>query len=162
MNISFLVSGTLIILIGSCFMNACSSLVAYDIFEPNMVVMNTIISSGTSGLFIMFRNHYSNIFINEENVNETKLLQYYDIHQLCGGVLAGLISITGSSANVSLWSACLIGLIGSYIYTFTKRLLERFEIDDPLDNSEIHGFCGIWSIIAVGIFDNDKGLIYTG
>jgi ammonia channel protein AmtB len=61
-----------------------------------------------------------------------------------------------------LWSACLIGLIGSYIYTFTKRLLERFEIDDPLDNSEIHGFCGIWSIIAVGIFDNEKGLIYTG
>jgi ammonium transporter, Amt family len=63
---------------------------------------------------------------------------------------------------VTLWSACLIGLIGSCVYTFTKRLLERFEIDDPLDNSEIHGFCGIWSIIAVGIFDNEKGLIYTG
>lgn len=80
-------------------------------------------------------------------------MQYFDIHQLCGGVLAGLISVTGSSANVQLWAAGVIGFIGGYIYTTTKKILERFEIDDPLDNSEIHGFCGIWSIIAVGLFD---------
>ena len=80
---------------------------------------------------------------------------YFDVHQLCGGVLAGLISVTGSSANVTLWAAALIGTIGSMIYSQTKKLLERFEIDDPLDNAEIHGFCGIWSIVAVGIFDID-------
>ena len=69
--------------------------------------------------------------------------------------MAGLISVTGASANVSLWGAALIGAIGSLIYSYTKKLIERYEIDDPLDNSEIHGFCGIWSIIAVGIFDID-------
>lgn len=87
---------------------------------------------------------------------------YFDIHKLCGGVLAGLISITAASANVSLWSAAVIGFIGSLIYTSTKRLIERYEIDDPLDNAEIHGFCGIWSLIAVGMFDLDKGFLYTG
>jgi len=66
-----------------------------------------------------------------------------------------LISITGASANVALWGAALIGAIGSVIYTFTKKAIERYEIDDPLDNTEIHGICGIWSIIAVGIFDMD-------
>ena len=26
----------------------------------------------------------------------------------------------------------------------------------------MHGFCGIWSVISVGIFDIDKGFFYTG
>ena len=48
------------------------------------------------------------------------------------------------------------------IYTTTKRVIVRNEIDDPLDISEVHGFCGIWSILAIGIFDLEKGMIYTG
>lgn len=76
--------------------------------------------------------------------------------------MAGLISVTGGSANVELWAAGVIGFIGSFIYTSTKQIFQRFEIDDPLDNAEIHGFCGMWSIIAVGFFDQDKGLLYTG
>ena len=26
----------------------------------------------------------------------------------------------------------------------------------------MHGFCGIWSVLAVGIFDKDYGFFYTG
>ena len=26
----------------------------------------------------------------------------------------------------------------------------------------MHGFCGFWGVTAVGIFDLDTGLIYTG
>lgn len=36
------------------------------------------------------------------------------------------------------------------------------EIDDPLENSLIHGICGMWSIFAVGLFDIQLGLVYTG
>jgi ammonium transporter, Amt family len=43
-----------------------------------------------------------------------------------------------------------------------KKIIVRAEIDDPMDITEVHGFCGVWSIIAVGIFDIDKGLVYTG
>ena len=77
-------------------------------------------------------------------------------------MLAGLVSVTSASSNVDLWAACVIGLIGSMIYTSTKKLIVRAEIDDTLDISEVHGFCGIWSIVALGIFDRQKGLIYTG
>ena len=73
-----------------------------------------------------------------------------------------MVSVTSSAANIELWSACLIGLIGSMIYTSSRKIINRFEIDDPLDISEIHGFCGIWSVIAVGIFDKDFGLLYKG
>lgn len=73
--------------------------------------------------------------MDSERVQETQLLQYFNVHELCGGVLAGLISISGSGPNVSLWSACFIGLIGSGIYSYTRKLFQRFEIDDPLDNA---------------------------
>ena len=41
-------------------------------------------------------------------------------------------------------------------------LFLRLEIDDPLQVSQIHGFCGLWGLMAVGIFDKDRGLIVTG
>lgn len=53
-------------------------------------------------------------------------------------------------------------MIGSFIYTQTKKIIVRNEIDDPMDISEVHGFCGIWSIVAIGLFDVEKGLVYTG
>jgi hypothetical protein len=80
MNISFLVGGTLIILICSLFMNACSSLVAYEKFEPNKAVMNTIISSGSSGLFIMISGHFNNVYLDEEKIKETGLNYSFNIH----------------------------------------------------------------------------------
>lgn len=67
-NQSFLMAGTLIILITSLFMNACSSLVAYQIFEPNRVVMNTIISSAAAGLLIVFSNQWSNMQYDEKEI----------------------------------------------------------------------------------------------
>ena len=73
-----------------------------------------------------------------------------------------MVSVSASSKNISLWASALIGAIGSFIYTLTKSILIRYEIDDPLDISEVHGACGIWSIIAIGVFDRDYGLIYTG
>ena len=63
---------------------------------------------------------------------------------------------------MTLFGAFVIGIIGSVIYTQTKKLIYRFEIDDPLDICEIHGFCGIWSILAVGLLDQDQGLLYSG
>jgi len=89
-------------------------------------------------------------------------LYQFNVHTLCNGVIAGLVSVTASCGKVELWSAAIIGMIGSFVFLQTKNLVTRFEIDDPLDISEIHGFCGIWSILAVGIFDIQTGLIYTG
>ena len=69
--------------------------------------------------------------------------------------MAGLISISGASAHVDLFAAAAIGIIGSLIFQSLRKLNQRFEIDDPLDNSVIHGFCGLWSIFAVGMFDTE-------
>lgn len=156
-------AGTLIILITMLFINAGASMqISQQDKEPNQIVMNSIISSASSGLLIAMFNQYKNVFIDEGRVQDRQLLYNYNVHSVCNGVLAGLVSVTASSNNIELWAACLIGVIGSLIYMQTKNMIKRFEIDDPLDISEVHGFCGIWSVISVGIFDIDKGFFYTG
>ena len=55
-NISFLVSGTLIILISTLFMNAASAKLAYNIMKPNIIVMNTVIASAAGGGQIFLLN----------------------------------------------------------------------------------------------------------
>ena len=144
------------------FMNACSAKIAYDIMKPNNIVMNTVIASASAGCHIFLMAQFSNSFSNQERINETQLMEYYSVQELCGGVLAGLVSISGASANVELWAAALIGFFGSCIYKGLRKVSERMEIDDPLENSLIHGICGMWSIFAVGLFDADSGMIYTG
>ena len=44
----------------------------------------------------------------------------------------------------------------------TKKLLVKFEIDDPLEITQKNGICGFFSIVACGIFDKDSGFIRTG
>ena len=43
--------------------------------------------------------------------------------------------MSGSAADIDLWAAALIGVIGSLIYQSLRKLFFRYEIDDPLDNS---------------------------
>jgi hypothetical protein len=70
-NISFLMAGTLIILITSLFMNAGSSMRISDNNNyPNVIVMNTIISAASSGLLIGLMNQMTNVYVDEQKVHE--------------------------------------------------------------------------------------------
>jgi ammonia channel protein AmtB len=73
-----------------------------------------------------------------------------------------MVSVTAAADNVELWASAVIGLLAGCIYLATKELLIRFEIDDPLDITQKHGICGIWSLLATGIFDKEKGFVMTG
>jgi Amt family ammonium transporter len=83
----------------------------------------------------------------------------YDVGALTNGMIAGLVSITGVCDRCEPWSAFFIGLIGSVIYTLACKIMRRLGVDDPIEASMVHGACGMWGLIAVGIFDNKYGLI---
>jgi Amt family ammonium transporter len=40
--------------------------------------------------------------------------------------------------------------------------MEKLEIDDPVEATQVHGFCGIWGCIAIALFHTEKGLFYGG
>ena len=36
-------------------------------------------------------------------------------------------------------------------------LLQKLKIDDPVDASPVHGFCGIWGVLACGFLRLGQG-----
>lgn len=70
-NMSFLMAGTLIILITMLFINAGASMqISQQDKEPNQIVMNSIISSASSGLLIAMFNQWTNVFIDDSQVQD--------------------------------------------------------------------------------------------
>lgn len=85
----------------------------------------------------------------------------FDIGLALNGILAGLVSITANCAVVNAWHACFIGFIGAFICYGASRLLLKLKIDDPLDAFAVHGSCGVWAILATGIFCTDDNVAYA-
>jgi len=82
-----------------------------------------------------------------------------DVGGFCNGILAGLVSITAGCAFVKPWETIIIGFIGGLIYQGTSMLVKKLKIDDVVDAFAVHGACGIWGVIALGLFGNpDEGL----
>lgn len=79
-----------------------------------------------------------------------------DVSPALNGILAGLVSIAGPCAVVDAWASVIIGFIGAFVYFVSSRLLLRLKIDDPLDASPVHLFCGIWGVLASGLFANKE------
>ena len=72
------------------------------------------------------------------------------------------MSCTASCDKIEVWSAFLIGTIGSTFYSVGCLLLQKFNIDDPLEASAVHLGGGTWGVLAVGFFNNEVGLFYDG
>jgi Amt family ammonium transporter len=87
------------------------------------------------------------------------------------GALAGLVSITAAVGTVEPWAALVIGFLGGMLVVFAVLFFDKIRIDDPVGAIAVHGVCGIWGTLSIGIFgryddaflgDVNVGLIYGG
>ena len=73
------------------------------------------------------------------------------------GFLAGLVAITAPCAFVNPVAAVAIGLIAGVLVCLSVAFVERvMKVDDPVGAVSVHGACGIWGVIAVGLFADGK------
>jgi Amt family ammonium transporter len=76
-----------------------------------------------------------------------------DVTLICNGLLAGLVAITGPCAFVSSGASVLIGAVAGVLVVVAALFVERkLKIDDPVGAVAVHGVCGAWGILALGIF----------
>ncbi len=68
------------------------------------------------------------------------------------GFLGGLVAITAPCYWVNPLGAIIIGSIAAAIVIVGVDLLEHFRIDDPIGAVPVHGMCGVWGTLAVGLF----------
>ncbi|MBI1337257.1 MAG: ammonium transporter [Phycisphaera sp.] len=80
-----------------------------------------------------------------------------DVTMALNGVLAGLVGITAPCASVEPWAAVVIGFIAGILVFCSVLFVERvLKIDDPVGAVSVHGVCGAWGTISIGIFGSQK------
>ena len=81
------------------------------------------------------------------------MFKSYDLSMVLNGILGGLVGITAGADVVTGGSAILIGLVAGIIIPLSIVFFDKtLKIDDPVGATSVHGVCGIWGTLAVGIF----------
>ena len=80
------------------------------------------------------------------------VLKKPDLSMALNGILAGLVGITAGADSMGPWSAVIVGAIAGVIVVFSIIFFDKIKIDDPVGAISVHGVCGIWGTVAVGIF----------
>jgi Amt family ammonium transporter len=69
------------------------------------------------------------------------------------GLLAGLVAITAPSGFVSTVGAAIIGVVAGVLVVLSCSFIENFmKVDDPVGAISVHGTCGLWGVLSVGLF----------
>jgi ammonium transporter, Amt family len=137
-NLPMAIAGTLILAFGWFGFNCGSTLGASDA-RISLIAVNTMLSSAGGALVAMLylwrRYHKPDVAI------------------ACNGLLGGLVAITAPCAFVNPAAAVLIGVVAGLLVVWSVLLIERqFRIDDPVGAISVHGVCGTWGALALGIF----------
>lgn len=77
------------------------------------------------------------------------------------GVLGGLVGITAGALEISIPGSIIVGFISGILLVEGVRFLDgKVRLDDPVGAVSVHGVCGIWGTLAVGLFSTSSGLFY--
>ena len=85
-----------------------------------------------------------------------------DLTMIINGILAGLVGVTAGCDGFSMPAAWVVGFVAGILVVFSVSWLDSLKIDDPVGAFSVHGTCGIWATLAVGLFNMDSGLFTTG
>jgi Amt family ammonium transporter len=132
------VIGGFILWFGWYGFNPGSSLSAMDAGGIGRIAANTTLAACTGGLaaecFMYFR------------------IGKWDAGVITNGFLAGLVAITCPCYWVSPTGACALGATAGIIVILGVDLLEFLRIDDPIGAWPVHGLCGVWGTLSLGLF----------
>jgi ammonium transporter, Amt family len=137
-DLTIAVIGGLILWFGWYGFNPCSTLSIMDNAGAGRVAMNTTLAACTGGLSAVFVVFF--------------MVKKWDTAALVNGFLAGLVAITCPCYWVSDVGSCIIGAVAGVLVILAMELLEHLRIDDPVGAWPVHGVCGIWGTLCLGLF----------
>ena len=130
--------GGLLLWFGWYGFNPGSTLSAMDFEGIGRVATNTTLAACAAGLTAMIYAYRSS--------------KKWDVSFTVNGFLAGLVAITCPCYWVSPTGAILLGGVAGVIVVAGVELLEWLRIDDPIGAVPVHGICGIWGTLSLGLF----------
>jgi Amt family ammonium transporter len=141
-NMTYVALGTFILFFGWFGFNPGSTLAATEL-RIAVIAVNTFLA-GAAGAVVGI--YYSLL-------REGRL----DLGLACNGCLAGLVGITAPCAWVTSWAAVVIGIVAAVVMIWALGFVEKtLKVDDVVGAVAVHGFAGLWGLLAVGIFADGK------
>src|SRR3989442_176547 len=134
--------GGLILWFGWDGFNPGSAPSAMDFEGIGRVAANTTLAACAAGLTAMA---YAYTFAKK-----------WDVSFTVNGFLAGLVAITCPCYWVSPTGAILLGGVAGVVVVSGVEVLEWLRIDDPIGAVPVHGMCGIWGTLSLGLFARGK------
>ena len=130
--------GTLVLAFGWFGFNAGSTLAGTDL-RIGVVATNTMLASASGALIAVLYMWFR--------------FGKPDPSMACNGMLAGLVAITAPCAFVNSVSAFIIGAIAGLLVCWSVFFVEKtLKVDDPVGAISVHGTCGAWGVLSLGIF----------
>ena len=154
-SMAFVVVGVMVLWFGWFGFNPGSELAADAVVMRAAVTTMLAAAAGavTAGAVVWFRTGH------------------LDVAMTANGVLAGLVGITAGTAAMSPSGAVLTGVVAGVIVVGSVAFFDRIRVDDPVGAISVHGVCGLWGTLAVGLFarysdgfvaTDNAGLFYGG
>lgn len=136
-NLAVAALGTFILWFGWYGFNVGSTLGAGDPNQLGLVAVNTTLAAAAGALGAMFYK-----YMRTQNWNMSFILN---------GSLAGLVGITAGCASVTPIGAIVIGALSGVVVVISVTTVERMKIDDAVGAFSVHGACGAFGTIMIGI-----------
>jgi Amt family ammonium transporter len=129
--------GGVILWFGWYGFNPGSTLSAMDAAGCGRVAANTTLAACAGGLSAMLWLYPRN--------------KVFDCGITVNGFLAGLVAITCPCYWVSPTGAVILGSVAGVVCIYAVDLMEWLRIDDPVGAWPVHGACGIWGTLSLGL-----------
>ena len=129
--------GAVILWFGWYGFNPGSTLSAMDWEGIGRVALNTTLAACAGGMVAV-------LFVYPRS-------KKWDVGMSMNGFLGGLVAITAPCYWVNPFGAVIIGALAGIIVPLGVDLLESLRIDDPIGAFPVHGLCGIWGTLSIGL-----------
>ena len=135
-DLGYSILGVFILWVGWWGFNG-GSVLAYD-GKVSIVILNTNLAASAAGLVA-----FVHALTTDRANTFTKMI---------GGTLGGLVAITPCCDVVSSWDALVVGMLAGLVHNLAFTAMEYFRLDDPVAAVPVHGACGAFGTLAVGLF----------
>ncbi len=147
-NLAIASLGTFILWFGWYGFNVGSTLGAGDLNQLGLVAVNTTLAATAGALGAMFHTYF--------------LTKNWNVSFILNGSLAGLVAITAGCAFVTPINAVIIGALAGVVLVVSMGLVESMKIDDAVGAFSVHGACGAFGTLMIGIVGSQALLENAG
>ena len=137
-NVPLVVVGSLVLAVGWFGLNVGRTLSAFDPRIP-LIATTTLLAAGSGSLAALGAIRW--------------VFGKPDPTMACNGLLAGLVAISAPCAFVTPAEAVLIGTLAGGLVVVSILFIDKtLRIDDPVGAISVHGVCGAFGLLCVGLF----------